>query len=310
MSDIVVYTPTENKSVNLIEAAKKGLFSELTDLSILMYEQAIDSFLEYLQNADHSEFGGSLSVAFAAYLKSLSDKGYKPSTVNAKRAQLRRFMEWGATVGWIDQQTLVEIKQIKAPKALGGKHGNWITFEQMQQMLNDIDVSTVTGRRDKALLAMLFGTGIRRSEVVKLTWGHLQRIGNSWAIVNLDRKHHRTQALIAVPEFVMKAIEQYSPRGADNQRVFVSYTRWGQTREKLTGETIRKVVQHYGKELGVGTFNPHDARRSFARAAKKNGLPLSQLSMTLGHSSVGITEKYVNELYELEQAANAVELEI
>jgi site-specific recombinase XerD len=308
MNDIIVRPIQEENP--LISAAKKGLFSELTDLSVLMYEKAIDDFIAYALGEGGAAFGNSMAVAFASYLKHLTDEGYKPSSVNAKRAQIRRFFQWGVTVGWVDHQTLQEVNQVKAPKQLGSKHGNWIDQGTMQKMLNSIDTSTVIGRRDKALLALLFGCGLRRSEVVDLTWGHLQRIGNSWAIVNLLRKHHRVQALIAVPNWVMKAIESYRLRGADNEHIILSYNRWGQPNTGITGDGIRCVVKGYSERLGLGSFTPHDARRSFARESKKTGVPLSQLSITLGHSSVAITEHYVNEIYDLDLNVATFELEI
>lgn len=309
-SAVVSLVPVEVMERNpLIDAAIRGLHGELSAASIPMYDQVIEDFIRYA--GEHlSEFGNSFSVAFSSYLNHLRDRGYALGSLTSKRVQLRRFFEWGSRVGWISMTTYHEVCQIKLPRAQGRRAGNWLTFEQMQALLNTPDMATLTGRRDKAMLALMLGCALRRSEVVRLTWGHLVRYGESWVIKNMDRKHHRTQDYIPVPAWVIKVLEQYSPRKGEKDRVVVSYDKHGNARNSITTDAVWRTVRAYAEKLGLGNITPHDLRRSWAREAKNKGLDISQIQLALGHESVATTEKYINEIMQIASIAAAVELEV
>jgi integrase len=75
-------------------------------------------------------------------------------------------------------------------KSTGGKDSrNWLTVEQAQALLNALDFTTTKGLRDRAILAVLLGCGLRRSELAPLTFGHLQQRDGRWCIVDLKGKH-------------------------------------------------------------------------------------------------------------------------
>lgn len=305
---VTSYIGTRNP---LIDAAKRGLHGELSAASIPMYDQVIEDFLSFA--AEHmNEFGGSFSVAFSSYLNNLRDRGYALGSLTSKRVQLRRFFEWGSRVGWISMSIYHEICQIKLPRAHGRRAGNWLTFEQMQALLNAPDITTAIGRRDKAMLALMLGCALRRSEVVRLTWEHLVRYGDTWVIKNMDRKHHRTQDYIPVPAWVIKVLDQYMPydQRKDMLRVIVSYDKHGNARSNITTDAVWRIVRAYAEKLGLGNITPHDLRRSWAREAKNKGLDISQIQLALGHESVATTEKYINEIMQIASIASAVELEV
>lgn len=304
---LVVVLPARNAQ---IEAAMRGLRGELSDLSWAMYSRAIYDFLAYLEANKTTDFGGSLAVVLSSWLKSLSEAGLSPSTVKVKLVQIRRFVSWGVRVGWADHAALLDVQEVKVPKSIGGRHGNWIDQNTMQRILNSIDGSTLMGKRDRALFALLFGCGLRREETTTLRWSHFTRQGNTWAITDLKRKHNRTQALIAVPDWVMKLLRDWNPDGSGEDHVIVSIDKHGNLRDSITGDGIWRIVKKWAGAFDLGKFAPHDARRSFARVAKLNGLEMSQLSQTLGHSTIAVTERYVNDIYNYEAVAKAVQLEV
>ena len=73
--------------------------------------------------------------------------------------------------------------------------GNWLSQKQAQTLLNTPDITTLKGLRDRAIIAVLLGCGLRRSEVAALTFGHIQQRDGRWVILDLVSKHHR----VAVP---------------------------------------------------------------------------------------------------------------
>lgn len=75
-------------------------------------------------------------------------------------------------------------------------------------------------------------------------------------------------------------------------RLLRSFHPDGTINGSLSAGTVRKIVQHYGSLIGVPDLNPHDLRRSLARAARRRGAPLETIQHTLGHASVRTTELY------------------
>lgn len=317
MNDIIVAVPVKQET-NLIDAAKKGLYGELASLSVAMYDRAITDFLAYAEEQGGEEFGNSLSVAFSSWLRSLIDAGLTASTVKTKKAQLRRFFQWGVRVGWIDHQTLLDVQDVKSPKTLGKKAGRWLDENQLKQLLQAPDTSTEIGRRDSAILYLLVGCALRRSDVSNLRWGNLSKYGSAYVITDLTRKHGRIQDYIPVPDAVMRSIEEYSSRQADDECVIVSYDRHGnrgysrngKRYYSITGNAIWGIVHTYCDKLGFGDISPHDLRRSAARYYKiTKGISLEQLALVMGHSDPSVTARYVNEIMDIEHIAQAFDME-
>ena len=95
---------------------------------------------------------------------------------------------------------------MKGAKKIGVRLGNWLTAEQSRSLLRAPNADSLKGRRDRAILALLLGCGLRRGEVTNLRLDHLQQREDHWAIVDLVGKaaHIRT---VPVPDWVKAAID-------------------------------------------------------------------------------------------------------
>jgi site-specific recombinase XerD len=98
---------------------------------------------------------------------------------------------------------------VKGVRFKGVRVGNWLSLQQAQKLLNTPDVSTKKGMRDRAMLALLLGCGLRRSEVAALTLKHIQERDNRWCIVDLVGKHNRVRT-IPIPLWAMRAVEGWT----------------------------------------------------------------------------------------------------
>ena len=172
--------------------------------------------------------------------------------------------------------------------------GNWLTVEEARALWQLPSVHTVKGRRDRAILAVLLGCGLRRRELIDLTMDHIQRREDHWAIVDLVGKggHIRT---IPMPEWVKQTIDDWlSVAKIAHGRIFRCVCRtgavWG---TKITEKVVWHVVKGYAERLGVSKLAPHDLRRSCARLCHDSGGELEQIQFLLGHVSVQTTEKYL-----------------
>lgn len=167
------------------------------------------------------------------------------------------------------------------------------------------DPMTLKGKRDRAILAILLGCGLRRRELIELTTQHFQMREDHWAIVDLIGKggHVRT---VPVPSWVKKTIDDWlEAAGITLGRVFRCVCRtgaiWG---EEVTEKVVWHVVKEYAALAGISNLAPHDLRRSCARLCHTAGGDLDQIQFLLGHVSVQTTEKYLGCKQRLKNAVN------
>jgi len=140
------------------------------------------------------------------------------------------------------------------------------------------------GKRDAAMLALLLGWGLRRSELAALDMIHFQQREDHWAIVDLIGKGGRVRT-VPVPDWVKAAVDDWTrAAGIVENRLFLSIRKngavWG---EGLTQNVIWYVVRDAAKRVGIDRPAPHDLRRSCARMCHLAGGELEQIQFLLGH---------------------------
>jgi site-specific recombinase XerD len=90
--------------------------------------------------------------------------------------------------GLLAPELAAGIQRVKSAKSTGVRAGNWLSLRQAQALLNAPDITTLKGLRDRAIIAVLLGCALRRSEVAALTMNHVQQRDGRWCIVDLYRK--------------------------------------------------------------------------------------------------------------------------
>jgi site-specific recombinase XerD len=172
--------------------------------------------------------------------------------------------------------------------------GNWLSVQQAQKLLNAPDISTKKGLRDRAMLAVLLGCGLRRSEVAALTLKHIQQRDNRWCIVDLVGKHGRVRT-IPVPTWVKVAVDAWTTAAELIEGHVLRPVGRGDRvlGERMTEKVVWQLLQPYAKAAGVPGIAPHDLRRSCAKMCRAAGGELEQIQLLLGHASVQTTERYL-----------------
>ena len=228
-----------------------------------------------------------------------------PATINVRLAAIRRLAYEAADSGLLSADLVAGIRRVKGLKRLGRRTGNWLFVQQGQLLLNATDPGTLRGSRDAAMLALLLGCGLRRSELVALDIHHFQQREEHWAIVDLVGKggHVRT---VPVPEWVKRAVDGWArAAGIGEGRLFRSIrkngTLWG---SGVTQNVVWYVVKGCAKRAGIDRLAPHDLRRSCARMCHVAGGELEQIQFLLGHASVQTTERYLGCKQRLSEAVN------
>ena len=215
-----------------------------------------------------------------------------PSTVNVRLSAVRKLVTEAERNGWLSADEAAAMTDVPNIRQQGTRLGNWLTKEQGRELLAVPDRSTLKGKRDYAILALLIGCALRRQELVTLTVEDIQMRENRWVIADLRGKSNRVRT-VAVPLWVKNGINAWQTEaGIEEGRLFRSVRKGGRVGESLSDWAVWSVVTEAAREIGIENFGAHDLRRTCAKLCSKAGGDLEQIKFLLGHSSIQTTERY------------------
>src|SRR6266481_9123204 len=166
-----------------LEQSKAAVLNTLTSPhSRRSYGYAIERFIAWYCGEPRLGFNRSVMVRYRSFLESLS---LSAATIDLHLTAIRRLADEATESGWLSPELVTGIRRVKGVKQLGRRIGNWLTGNQAQELLNAVSQDTLRGRRDGAMLGLLLGCGLRRSEVVGLRLDPLQWRENSCVTVDL-----------------------------------------------------------------------------------------------------------------------------
>jgi site-specific recombinase XerD len=286
-----------------LEQAKSAVLVSLrSSESQRSYQHSIDEFVLWYCSEPRLSFNKTVVTRYRIHLES---RLLAPGTINVRLAAVRRLAYEAADSGLLSPELAAGIRRVKGSKKLGIRLGNWLTMGEARSLWQLPDAKTLKGKRDRAILAILLGCGLRRGELTDLTLDHLQRREDHWAIVDLVGKggHVRT---VPVPDWVKQTIDEWLiAAGISQGKLFRPVCRrgtvWG---DHVTVKVVWHVVKQYAQRLGHSKLAPHDLRRSCARLCHGAGGELEQIQFLLGHVSVQTTEKYLGCKQRLREAVN------
>src|SRR5215831_2722502 len=157
-----------------------------------VYSMALDEFLAWFQQAPRPGF---TKATVSAWRVSLEERKLGSSSIIIRMSAIRKLAAEAADNGLLAPDLAAGIARVKSAKCVGIRVGNWLSARQAQTLLNAPAVTTLRGLRDRAILAVLLGCGLRRSEVAALTFAHLQRRDGRWCIVDLVGKRGRVRTM-------------------------------------------------------------------------------------------------------------------
>jgi site-specific recombinase XerD len=173
-------------SIPELERSKAAVLNTLaSQQSRRSYEYAIERFIAWYCSEPRLTFNRSVVVKYRSFLERLS---LSAATINLYLSAVRRLADESAESGWLSPEHAIGIRRVKGVKRLGRKMGNWLTRNQAQELVNAASKNNLRGWRDGAMLGLLLGCGLRRSEVVGLNLEQLQSREGRWVIVNLVGK--------------------------------------------------------------------------------------------------------------------------
>ena len=298
-SALVVISPaaTEPLDLRLAQLRQMVLDSVVSENSKRNYAKAVDDLFLFAASRPLSR---ALLMEWRAAMDKLS-----PSTVNVRLSAMRKLVNEARRNGMLGAEEAANLTEIPNIAEKGTRLGNWLTREQAKELLAVPDRSTIKGKRDYAILALLVGCALRRQELANLDVEKIQMRERRWVIADLRGKGGRIRT-VAIPMWVKQAVDAWmTASGIEKGRLLRSISKSGKlNRESLSDWAVWSIVEQAAKQIGIEHFGAHDLRRTCAKLCRKNGGDLEQIKFLLGHSSIQTTERYLGSEQEIAVSVN------
>ncbi|OUN10882.1 site-specific tyrosine recombinase XerD [Flavonifractor sp. An91] len=228
----------------------------------------------------------ALHADVEAYTRSMTARGKSAATVTRSQASLKSFYSWMMEIGQIGENPARGLSQTKVERKLP----HILTSREVELFLEQPDPSDAKGCRDKAMLELLYATGIRVSELIGL---NLDNINLSAGFIRCASRGK--ERIIPLYQAAVRALQNYLDRvrpqmveHPDEKALFVNMSG-----ERMSRQGFWKIIKHYQEKAGIQKdITPHTLRHSFAAHLLENGADLHSIQEMLGHADISSTQIY------------------
>jgi len=255
------------------------------------YRRALVDFMDWYRRGGHGRLN---KATVQRYVAEMRDAGLSAANINQRLSAIRKLAREAADNGAIPEAIANGIRNIEGVRQEGRRTGNWLDKRQAELLLDAPARDTLKGRRDRGMLAVFIGCGLRRAELAGLTFEHIKQRDGRWVILDLVGKRNKKRT-VPMPAWCKALIDQWAEAaGIEAGHVFRPVNKGDRLAgTAMTPQAIYTAIRFYTETLGWADVAPHDLRRTFAKLAHKGGAPLEQIQLTLGHASVQTTERYL-----------------
>lgn len=243
------------------------------------YIRDLKQFEEWLLEKGVSSLVKAKNIHVTGYLLYLKEKNMEGSTVNRKTASLRAFYKFGMLKKLVEEDPLIHVKVPKQKK----KEVQYLTVSEIENLVS-LPGNSLFGIRDRAILEILYATGIR---VTELSLANLSDVNMRMGYITMRGDHGKAR-IVPIGRPAKAALEEYiydiRPKIAKSKTekdspLFLNYAG-----KRLTRQGLWKIVKGYAKEAGLeNKLTPQVLRNSFAVHMLQNGADLKSLQELLGH---------------------------
>ncbi|MGI5853680.1 MAG: site-specific tyrosine recombinase XerD [Bacillota bacterium] len=265
-------------------AVEKGL----AENTVQSYGRDLKNFFTYL-TAKKITLDHVTQTTIISYLLHIQGKGLATSTVSRNLASLKSFFHFLVRENVLTSDPTLNLESPKQQKKLP----QILTTKEVSMLLSIPDLTTTAGLRDKAMLEMLYATGLRVSELtgldckdVDIEFGYVKCLGKG-----------SKERIVPLGSVAIRVLKDYLQRGrpelvsgAKCDAIFLNHH--GQ---RLTRQGFWKIIKKYADSLGTDkTITPHTLRHSFATHLLENGADLRAVQEMLGHADISTTQIYTH----------------
>lgn len=255
--------------------------------TIVSYERDINQFVKYLNTMGKKIFDAT-EEDVVSYMKKLEEKNQKNSTISRKIASIKALYRYLCLHKMVDVNIAdnVEVPKVEKPEP------SILSVNEMEKLLEQPDTNDLKGQRDKAMLEMLYATGMRVTELVSLT---VEDVNLNSGIVKVSKKSKERS--IPLSNSAMKSLKTYITnvrplliKSESENVLFINAN--GQ---KMTRQGFWKILKQYKSQAKIDKeLNPHVIRHSFAVHKLQEGVDLKNVQEILGHTDIASTQVYMH----------------
>lgn len=270
-----------NEFENYLRDVKKSSSNTLES-----YIRDISQFSSYCDTLKIRSVSSIKNSYIVDYLDILTKSGKSPATTTRVLASLRCYFEFLKSRDMISESPVVGIKQTRAEKKLP----EILSAKEISLLLAQPDCSEFKGCRDKAMLELLYATGIKVSELISIS---VHDINLQIGILHL--RNGKQERIIPMYPEAVKALANYCSNVRDMVVMDSSTTELftNMNGQPLTRQGLWKIIKYYADKAKINKdITPHTIRHSFAAHLLENGAPLKDIQEILGHSDVSSTQVY------------------
>ena len=258
--------------------------------TVLSYETDLTAFLQFLDTEGIREFSQVRKDHLRLFVGMLMDDGFQPRSVARKIAALRSFFKYLKRQEIISSNPAVLLVTPRLPKHLP----QFLDEHAMDQVLHLPDCTTDEGKRDSAILELLYGTGIRVGELVALSIGDYSGAQGSMKVKGKGSKERivpvGTKAADALACYLRTRTDAQAGRTNRGVPMFVA-----RNAQRIYPQAVRRIVKKYvGAVSEIQKKSPHMLRHSFATHLLNRGADLQAVKELLGHESLSTTQVYTH----------------
>ncbi|MDD4565399.1 MAG: tyrosine recombinase XerD [Eubacteriales bacterium] len=256
------------------------------------YRRDILEFSRIIQEKQNLDLDEASKTEVVAHMLQLKNTGKSSATVNRKAASLRAFYNFMTEKNYISENPAVNIKSPKIER----KSIEYLTVDEIDMLLSIPDGS-IKGLRDKAILELLYATGIRVSEIVEM---NVVDVNLRMGFVTCTGEHGKARIIpmgrpcrAAVEEYIYEVRPKFIKKSEDADSpnaLFLNFSG-----KRLTRQGLWKMLKEYAKSVGIeNRLTPQILRNSFAVHMIQNGADIKSLQELLGHEDISATQIYLS----------------
>jgi integrase/recombinase XerD len=261
----------------------------LAENTLVSYKLDLDNFSAFCQKENLEPLSQTARQAIIFYLLKLKREGKAPATISRHLASLRAFYRFLLQEGVLFQDPT---NNLESPRNLE-RLPHVLSVDEVESLLNQPRTTDPAGLRDKAMLELLYATGIRVSELISLDLGQVNlKHGFIRCLGKGDKERIIPFGSVAghyVSEYLMQS------RAKLTKRKITSALFINQRGYRLTRQGFWKIMKKYALKAGINKeIHPHTLRHSFATHLLENGADLRSVQELLGHADISTTQIYTH----------------
>jgi integrase/recombinase XerD len=261
----------------------------LSKKTIEAYSHDLHRFVDYLRTKGIEDVRKAGKLDVRTFLVTLKRKDLSSRTIARNLVALRTFFRFLIQEGHLEVSPAEELESPAMPKKLP----EILTLKEVERLLEQPNTQTLLGMRDRAMLELLYATGMRVSELVQIPINQINAEGGFVLLYGKGAKERVVPIggeAIKWATLYMKTARGSLAKGKESPLLFISRSGRGLSRQRFW-----KSIKDYGQKAGIKKrLTPHLLRHSFASHLLERGADLRSVQMMLGHSDISTTQIYTH----------------